>query len=289
MAKWGQASLVLIGTLAHVSLSAYSNLRITRQSMGAGLSGKPNNAYHQHSETLKYIRTYLRDSRTFSNAPEHIWFQDRTPAPRKHLYIANRIYQVTPRIMRKTKEGIGGPVVWILHERPYPHIAYDDIDLRCLPGVDTVTELADGAVFRVTATEPFDTKRHRACKQRYMQRLIQQAGEPVVRAHWVRADWDVYRTGRRLIYVKQPCAPADSQAKFILHVIPADPADLPADRQRYGSDNFDFYFFLRGVRVGDQCTATVVLPGYAINRIYLGQWIAEENHTLWETEFSPGR
>ena len=158
------------------------------------------------------------------------------------------------------------------------------MDIRCLPGVETVAELADGAVFRVTAAEPFEAQRHRACKQRYLQELIQQAGEPVVRA-----DWNVYRTGRRLIYVKQPCAPADPQAKFVLHVIPADPADLPADRQRYGSDNFDFYFDLRGFRVGDQCMATVHLPGYAINRIYTGQWISKENRTLWEAEFAGGR
>ena len=289
MAKWGLASLVLIGGLAHVSLSAHSNLRITRQVMESEVKNEPRkslksysyNAYWQHSETLKYIRTHLRDSRTFSNASEHIWFRDRTPGLGKHLYIASHIYNVIPRIMRNTKNGVGELIVWILCRIPDPESNYDDIDLRCLPGVETVAELADGAVFRVTATEPFDAERHRACKQRYLKQLIQQAGEPVVRAHW-----DVYRTGRRLIYVKQPCAPADPQAKFVLHTIPADPADLPAHRKRYGSDNFDFYFHRRGFRVGDQCLATVDLPGYPIDRIHIGQWIAEENRTLWEAEFA---
>ena len=282
-AQWGLASLVLLGALSHVGLSAYKNLLITRQSMESGFKkemSNPNVAYWHHSETLKYIRSHLSDSRTFSNNPSLIWFWARSTAPRKHLRIADWIYQVTPRIMRKTKKGVGGPIVWLLHERPDPH-SYDALDIRCLPGVETVAELADGAVFRVTATEPFDAKRHHACKQRYLQELIQQAGEPVVRA-----DWNVYRTGRRLIYVKQPCAPADPQAKFVLHVIPADPADLPFNRQRYGSDNFDFYFNRRGVRVGDQCMAAVHLPGYAIDRIYIGQWISEENRTLWEAEFA---
>ena len=281
-AKWGLVSLVLIGALAHVGLSTYENLRITRQSVGVGFIKQYNNAYWQHSETLKYIRTHLSDSRTFSNNPSLIWFWDRSTAPRKHLSIVPclPIQKVIPRIMRKTKKG-GGSIVWIHHERPDPHSIYDASDLRCLPGVETVAELADGAVFRVTAAEPFNAKRHRACKQRYLQELIQQAGEPVVRA-----DWNVYRTGRRLIYVKQPCAPADPQAKFVLHVIPADPADLPFNRQRYGSDNFDFYFNRRGVRVGDQCMAAVHLPGYAIDRIYIGQWISEENRTLWEAEFA---
>ena len=284
-AKWGLASLVLLGALAHVSLSAYKNFRITRQIMGAGVMEAYNNAYWQHFETLN-IRTHLSDSRTFSNNPSLMWFWDRSAAPRKHLSIVPDlpIQKVIPRIMRNTKKGGGGPIVWLLYERPSPHSSYDALDLRCLPGVETVAELADGAVFRVTAAEPFNAKRHRACKQRYLQELIQQAGEPVVRA-----DWNVYRTGRRLIYVKQPCAPADPQAKFVLHVIPADPADLPFNRQRYGSDNFDFYFNRRGVRVGDQCMAAVHLPGYAIDRIYIGQWISEENRTLWEAEFAGDR
>ncbi len=290
VAKWGLASLVLLGALAHVSLSAYKNLRITRQSMESGIKKEtynynPNVAYWHHSETLKYIRTHLSDSKVFSNYPSATWFWDRSNAPRKHLYIYIPSYlsiqKVIPRIMRKTKKGVGGPIVWLLHERPNPHYARDALDIRCLPGVETVAELADGAVFRVTAAEPFEAQRHRACKQRYLQGLIQQAGEPVVRA-----DWNVYRTGRRLIYVKQPCAPADPQAKFVLHVIPADPADLPFNRQRYGSDNFDFYFDRRGFRVGDQCMAAIHLPGYAIDRIYIGQWISEENRTLWNAEFA---
>ena len=294
-AKWGLASLVLLGVLAHVSLSAYGNLRTTSESMESWVKSKTyetNNykvAYWQHSETLKYIRTHLSDSRTFSNGPGIIWFWDRSAAPRKHLHIANSVDQVTPRIMGKTKKGIGGPIVWLHGERTNPNSSYDALDIRCLPSVETVAELADGVVFRVTATEPFDAKRHRACKQRSLQGLIQQAGEPVVGAHWVRAHWDVYRTGRRLIYVKQPCTLADTQAKFVLHVIPADPADLPFNRQRYGSDNLDFYFDRRGFRVGDQCMATIHLPAYPIDRIYTGQWISQENHTLWNAEFAGGR
>ncbi len=282
--KWGLASLALLGALAHVSLSAYSNLRITRQSMESGVKNERYNyniAYWQHSETLKYIRLHLSDSRIFSNRPYLTWFWDRSTAPRKHLYIEGWIYRVIPRITWETKKGVGGPIVWILRERSDPHSTYDDLDLRCLPGVETVAELADGVVFRITAAEPFDAKRHRTCKQRYLQGLIQQASEPVVRA-----DWDVYRTGRRLIYVKQPCAPADTQAKFVLHVTPVDPADRPSKHQRYGFDNFDFYFDRHDFRVGDQCMAAVHLPGYAIDRIRVGQWISAENRTLWNAEFS---
>ncbi len=99
----------------------------------------------------------------------------------------------------------------------------------------------------------------------------------------------MYRNGRKLIYLKEPCAPADVQAKFILHVVPVDPADLPVHCQQYDSENLDFYFEWVGFRRGDQCIAIAQLPDYAIGRIHIGQWIAKEDRTLWEAEFPAGR
>ena len=187
----------------------------------------------------------------------------------------------------------GAHIVWF--DRPYnrANLSYDHLDLRLfrlLPGIEIVAELADGVVLRRTTAEPFDEDRHRAQKQRYIEQLIQQASERVVRAGWT-----VYRTGRTLIYRKEPCVPADTQAKFILHVVPTDPADLPAHRQQYGSDNLDFYFRWSslwkslGFWLGDQCIAIAQLPAYAIDRIHIGQWISKDNRILWEAEFSPGR
>ena len=168
------------------------------------------------------------------------------------------------------------------------------MELRLLPGLEIVAELADGVVFRRTASEPFDAERYRARKQRYVNQLIQQASEQVVRA-----GWSVYRTGRRLVYRKEPCAPADVQAKFVLHVVPVDPADLPAHRQQYDSENLDFYFDSHfgagsqrkslGFRLGDQCMAIAQLPDYPIDRIYIGQWVSAEDRTLWEAEFPASR
>ena len=163
-------------------------------------------------------------------------------------------------------------------------LSYDYLDLQVLPGVETVAELTDGLVLRRTAYEPFDAKRHRARKQRYVNQLIQQADEQVARA-----GWNVYRTGRKLTYRKEPCAPADVQAKFVLHVVPADPANLPAYYQQYISENLDFLFNWRGEQIDDQCIAIIPLPAYAIDRIYIGQWIPAENRTVWEAELTPGR
>ena len=165
--------------------------------------------------------------------------------------------------------------------------------IRSLPDVETVAELSDGVVFRVSMAEPFlrettaeplDAKRHRTRRQRYVNQLIQQADVQVIRA-----GWRVYRTGRTLIYRKEPCAPADVQAKFVLHVFPVDRADLPADHKQDGFDNLDFYFNWGGERVDDECTVLGRLPAYAADRIRIAQWIPLKDRTLWEAEFYPNR
>ena len=278
--RYGLASLVLLGILAHTGLSAHRNLRITHQAWKAGFeSWTLNGSYWEPSETLNYIRTHLSDGKIYSNNAELAWFWDGIAVPGKHQFLPGRIHKVIPRIMRRT-EGEGAHIVWLQNQKF--SCDYDELDLRCLSGVEPVAELSDGVVFRVTAaTEPFDADRHRARRQRYVDQLIQQAGERVARA-----DWDVYRNGRKLTYLKQPCAPADVQAKFVLHVTPADPSVLSRSRQRYGFDNLGFYFDRRGVRRGDQCIVAVHLPDYPIGRIRVGQWISNENRILWDAEFS---
>ena len=279
--RYSLAALVLLATLAHVGFSTQENLRRTAKvwSVGHEQDWMYNTPYWQQSETLNYIRS-LRDNhvegRVYSNKKSLAWFADGTVAPGKYLSI--------PREMGWPKIEAGAHIVWFDKFYHRSFLSYDDTDLRLLPGVETVAELADGVVFRRTAYEPFDAKRHRARKQRYMDQLIQQASERVVHA-----GWSVYRTGRKLTYLKEPCAPADVQAKFVLHVVPADPANLPAYCQQYISENLDFLFNWRGEQIDDQCIAIIPLPTYAIDHIYIGQWISKENRTVWEAELSPGR
>ena len=275
--RYGLASLVLLAALAHGGCSAHRHLRITAKAWRVGFKGWTfNGSYWEPSETLKYIRTHLRDGRVYSNNPYLIWFWDKTAPPGKHQYLPLvRIHKLMPRIMQWPD---GTHIVWLLNERFY---YYDVLDVRCLPGVETVAELSDGVVFRVTGATPFDAERHRARKQRYVEQLLEQAGERVVRA-----DWDVYRKGRKLTYLKEPCAPADVQAKFVLRVTPTDPGVLSSFRKRYGYDNLGFQFDRRGVRVDDQCMVIAHLPDYPIDRIRVGQWISDENRTLWEAELS---
>ena len=108
------------------------------------------------------------------------------------------------------------------------------------------------------------------------------SGEPAVRS-----DFDVYLSENELIYVKEPCARADTEAKFFLALFPADANDLPGRRRQHGFDNLDFDFDERGVIFDGRCTARIPLPEYAITRIGTGQYVPAGDgfHNLWEAEF----
>ena len=278
-ARYGLPALVLLAALAHVGWSAHRNLTLTAEARVAGF-GMYNNTYCASSEILHYIQDNRINGRMYSNNCYLTWFWDQTAAPGKHQLLPDEIHSLTSTILRWTNSG-SAHIAWSRSEKSF--YDFDDLDIRVLPGVEPVAELYDGVVFRVTAAEPFDAERHRARKQHYVDQLIEQAGEPVVRA-----DWDVYRTGRTLTYLKNPCASADTQAEFILHATPVDPADLPSHRRPYGFDSLSFYFHIRGgIRLDDQCVVTASLPDYDISRIRVGQWSTEENRTLWETTAEP--
>ena len=105
-------------------------------------------------------------------------------------------------------------------------------------------------------------------------------GQPVAQS-----DFDVYLSGNRLAYVKEPCTPDDTGGRFFLHIIPADLADLPADSRELGFANLDFQFADHGADIGDICVAERELPDYAIERIRTGQFVSGEGR-VWGVEFS---
>ena len=105
------------------------------------------------------------------------------------------------------------------------------------------------------------------------------SGEPTARS-----TFDIYLAENTLSYTKQPCAPADIEARFFLHIIPASKVNLPISRWRYGFDNLDFGFDDSGVMLDGKCIATVRLPEYDIDRIATGQYTPDEGQ-LWKVEF----
>ena len=112
------------------------------------------------------------------------------------------------------------------------------------------------------------------------------ADRPGERRPAIESDFDVYLTGNRLVYAKEPCAPEDVRARFFLHVDPIDPGDLPGPRRRHGFDNLDFRFYDHGSRFDGVCAAEVPLPEYGVAAIRTGQYVAVENgfHHIWEGE-----
>ena len=104
-------------------------------------------------------------------------------------------------------------------------------------------------------------------------------GQPVARS-----DFDVYIRGGVLAYLKENCAAGDTDARFFLHSIPADSADLPAESRESGFANLDFQFAEYGARAGDKCVVARELPDYDIERIRTGQFVGGEGQ-LWSVEF----
>ena len=104
------------------------------------------------------------------------------------------------------------------------------------------------------------------------------------------APFEVYVDGGRLVYVRESCAAADVEARFILHVLPADPADLPEHRRSSGFDDLDFWFREgdHGFEEGGRCVAARPLPAYRIASIRAGQW-ADGGGEAWSVEASFGQ
>ena len=108
-------------------------------------------------------------------------------------------------------------------------------------------------------------------------------GAPVVQS-----DFDLYLSGDRLAYLKEPCVAGDTDARFFLHIFPVDPADLPADSSEHGFANLDFHFADHGADIVGKCVAERELPDYPIERIRTGQFVSGERQ-LWSAEFPAAR
>ena len=101
------------------------------------------------------------------------------------------------------------------------------------------------------------------------------------------ADYNLYLQDNALYYAKRPCAPADTEAKFFLHIYPTNAADLPT----YGGalENLDFGFINYGFLTDDRCIIRRALPEYPIDRIHTGQFVYPDGAVVWEAElpFNP--
>ena len=104
------------------------------------------------------------------------------------------------------------------------------------------------------------------------------SSEPAARNYF-----DFYLQGGRVLFLREPCAPSDADARFFLHVHPVDGGDLPQERRQAGFDNLDFGFDERGLRFDGKCAAIADLPAYPIERIRAGQVGGGE---IWEANIA---
>ena len=96
----------------------------------------------------------------------------------------------------------------------------------------------------------------------------------------IRGNYAGYWVENRLLYVKEQCSYDDVEARFFLHLIPVNQADLPPERRQYGFDNLDFdlvrpdLLLLDYALIADKqlCAAARPLPGYPIAEIRTGQF-----------------
>ena len=124
-----------------------------------------------------------------------------------------------------------------------------------------------------------ETERHQAALR------VIRAGE--FGAPIAQAAFEIYHRDDTLIYHKPECAGSDTEAKFFLHVVPENAADLPASRRQAGFANLDFVFADRGTTLAGGCVVIAPLPSYPIASIRTGQFVSGQS-PLWKVEFAPG-
>ena len=103
------------------------------------------------------------------------------------------------------------------------------------------------------------------------------AGKPAPQS-----DFNVHMRGGVLKYIKENCAPAD--ARIFLHIFPADPADLPANRREHGFANLDFQFADQGADILGNCVYERELPDYLIARLRTGHNTAPPDYPEWRED-----
>ena len=95
----------------------------------------------------------------------------------------------------------------------------------------------------------------------------------VFNVHW-------HAGARELVYAKIPCTPADRQARFFLHAIPAQPHPEAAA----GFLNLDFDFPRWGIAMPTRppsCVARVELPDHEVVSLRTGQFGGSRPEALW--------
>ena len=148
---------------------------------------------------------------------------------------------------------------------------YDAAELRGKAALQEVARQRNSTIFRVDKDFAHAGDGYRATRRSIA------SDRPAARSFF-----DVYIDGSALVYVRDPCARADTTSRFMLHVFPVDAGDLPEDLAEHGFSNRDFDFVRFGARFDGACMATAPLPAYDIARIRTGQF--DGGLSIWQAE-----
>ena len=161
-------------------------------------------------------------------------------------------------------------IVWKLLSIPYPELQFE----KMVENAQTVLWLVSNAHI-LAALKP------EIGRISWMTDMLTLPRKPSIHS-----TFDVYFSGDKLIYVKEPpCRAEDVREFFFLHLIPVDVDDLPDHRKQYGFDNLHFHFNDYGFRSTEECVVLRELPDYAIAGIHTGQFLVNEDGSythLWE-------
>ena len=269
-------SVIVIGCIVHFGFSVEKNLSDTYEAVERGYEEwLHHTADWDESETISWLENNFIAGIVYSPAFDLVWYRSGTPASEgRYKWSGDGFGSLVSHIPE------GGAHVVLVAGGPFPEADYADT-IRFLPGVEVVAEFSDGGVYRFPPGWRFDREGYRANVTRYLGELTGESGELMASDAF-----NVYLSGRTLVYIREPCVPADTEAWFFLHIDPADPADLPAERQQYGFDNLDFVFDRQATRFDEKCLTTVNLPNYDIARIRTGQYDNANLLQLWSVEFT---
>ena len=290
MGRWALVALALVGGSWHVGVSVQQNLRLTAEALESGYIGQSfNTAYWKDSELVAYIRANPVSGRYYSNYPNLLRWNAGVPGtrvtwvpmPRRNLQNIYDCPRWFERAILKSRQ----------YEEPEEYVVWVGQGSRIVCGLlqmesplplEPVAELVDGTIFRVN--EAFDST---GARQSAFEAFVSDyealvSGEPAVRS-----DFNIYLHEDTLIYFKEPCARADTEATFFLHLYPVEVNDLPDHRRGHGFDNLDFDFIQLGVIFDGRCLAKVPLLEYDIASISTGQYVpvAGGFNNLWKAEF----
>ena len=169
--------------------------------------------------------------------------------------------------------GDGDHLVWTHNKHASWLTSYDAADLRGQAALQEVARQRNSTIFRVNKDFADTGDSYRAARRSIA------SDTPAARSFF-----HVHIDGNALVYVREPCARADTTSRFMLHVFPVDTGKLPEDRAEYGFSNHDFDFARIGARFDGACMATVPLPAYDIAHIRTGQFNGDLS--IWQAEIS---